>query len=384
MNISIIGSTGSIGTQTLDIVERFPERYRVVALTAGKNWEKLLCQIKKFRPLKAAVADDKAFRLLKENLPSGCSTEILSGDDGICHAASMPESELCVVSSVGISGLKPVLSALNSGKQLALATKEALVSGGELVMKTAVENGIMIRPIDSEHSAIFQCIGSGRKFLSRIILTCSGGALRKFPAEKLGNASVSDVLAHPNWSMGKKITVDCATLMNKGFELIEACHLFSVAPDDVEIVVHPQSIIHSMAEFSDGSTLAQMSLPDMRIAIQYALSYPERLDFKWKRTDFLSLQPLTFEKPDYDRFPCLKLAIDSFRSGGTLPASLNAANEEAVYAFLRGEINFGSIYDSVREVIESSERLPADCWENISYADYEARRKCRSVMERLR
>ena len=360
LNVSIIGSTGSIGSQTLDVIDRFPDRFSLSGLAAGSNWRGLLEQIARFKPVKASIADKRAFSFLREALPPGCSTELLCGDEGTDEIA-----------------------AIDSGKELALATKEALVAGGDLVVPRARAKGIVIRPVDSEHSAIFQCIGSDRPFLDRIILTCSGGALRDFPGDRIASASIADVLDHPNWSMGRKITVDCATLMNKGFEMIEACHLFGVGADQVEIVIHPQSIVHSMVEFRDGSVIAQMSLPDMRLAIQYALSYPERLDCKWCRTDFTSIGQLTFERPDFARFPCLGLAFEAFRIGGTMPASLNAANEEAVTAFLSGRIRFGDVYSVVEEVLSGTEAVPADSLEAVLLADSEARRRSGVVIGRL-
>ncbi len=383
INISIVGSTGSIGTQALDVIRCFPDKFSVVALSANSNWELLLKQIIEFKPLKAVLIDNIAFSKLKENVPNYLNTELICGEFGIEEISSMDETELVLISTVGMSGLKPVLSALNAGKQLALATKEALVSGGDLVIPLAKSKNITIRPVDSEHSAIFQCIGDNREFLKKVILTCSGGALRNFTVEQLKYATVDDVLAHPNWSMGKKITVDCATLMNKGFEMIEACHLFNLLPNQVEIVIHPQSIIHSAVEFFDGSIIAQMSKPDMKLAIQYAFSYPERFEKNWTNTDFFSLPALTFEKPDFDKFPCLKIAFDSFAKGGTMPASLNAVNEEAVFAFLKKEIKFNDIFKIIEMTLSKVECLPSSI-ENIFYADSEARRISGVFIERMK
>ena len=383
VNISIIGSTGSIGTQALDVIRCFPDKFSVVAISANSNWKLLLKQIIEFKPLIAVILDNSSFVQLKENLPKGLKTKLIFGVAGLNEIASMPETDLVLVSTVGVSGLRPTISALKAGKQLALATKEALVAGGELVIPYAKSKNITIRPVDSEHSAIFQCIGNDRKFLKNVILTCSGGALRSFTNEQLKKATVEDVLAHPNWSMGKKITVDCATLMNKGFEMIEACHLFNLKPTQVKIVIHPQSIIHSAVEFSDGSIIAQMSKPDMKLAIQYAFSYPERLEKNWTDTDFFSLPALTFEKPDFDKFPCLKIAFDSFSQGGTMPASLNAVNEEAVYAFLKKEIMFEDIFKVIELTLSKVERLPSSI-ENIFYADSEARRISAFFIERLK
>lgn len=383
IRISIIGSTGSIGTQALDVIKCFPDKFSVVAISANSNWRLLLKQIIEFKPLKAVIFDNVSFLQLKENLPSDSKTKLIQGDSGIEEICSMPETDLVLVSTVGVSGLKPVLYALKSEKQLALATKEALVSGGDLVIPLAKSKNITIRPVDSEHSAIFQCIGNDREFLKRVILTCSGGALRNFTKEQLKTATVDDVLAHPNWTMGRKITVDCATLMNKGFEMIEACHLFGLSPSQIKIVIHPQSIIHSAVEFIDGSIIAQMSKPDMKLAIQYAFSYPERLKKNWAFTDFFELPALTFSMPDFDKFPCLKLAFDSFSQGGTMPASLNAVNEEAVLAFLREEICFGDIYEVIERTLSKVERLPSSL-ENIFHADSEARRIATFFIERMK
>lgn len=383
LNISIIGSTGSIGTQALDVIRCSPDKFSVVAISANSNWQLLLKQIIEFKPLKAVILDNIAFLHLKENLPKESKTKLIFGGSGLEEISVMPETDLVLVSTVGVSGLMPTLHALEAGKQLALATKEALVSGGDLVIPLAKSKNITIRPVDSEHSAIFQCIGNDRKFLKKVILTCSGGALRNFTKEQLKNATVDDVLAHPNWSMGKKITVDCATLMNKGFEMIEACHLFGLSPSQVNIVIHPQSIIHSAVEFFDGSIIAQMSKPDMKLAIQYAFSYPERLNKNWAYTDFFELSALTFEKPDFDKFPCLKLAFDSFSQGGTMPASLNAVNEEAVLAFLREEISFGDIYEVIERTLSKVELLPSSL-ENIFHADSEARRIAAFFIERMK
>lgn len=383
INISIIGSTGSIGTQALSVIESFPDKFRVVALSAYSNWEKLLEQILRFKPCAAAIIEERAFRSLKDNLPPSSPTKLYSSEEGVSYISSMDEADLVLVSSVGISGLKPVVSAIKAGKQLALATKEALVSGGSLVMSLAKRYGIVIRPVDSEHSAVFQCIGSDREFLNKIILTCSGGSLRDFSLERMKSVSVSQVLRHPTWAMGKKITVDSATLMNKGFEVIEACHLFGLPADKVDVLIHPQSIIHSMVEFSDGAIIAQLSKPDMRLAIQYALSYPDRLSKKWSDTDFLSVSTLSFEKPDLARFPCLGLAYAAFAAGGASPAVLNASNEEAVKAFLEGRIRFCDIYAVTADVISKIEVIEADSLENIYYADSQARLKALELIRRL-
>ena len=366
-NISIVGSTGSIGKQTLEIAAEYPEKFKITGLSAFSDWETLLSQIIEFKPIKAAITNQNSFLLLKENLPANCNTEIIQGDSANNEIASMPETDISVISTVGISGLQPVIAALENGKEVALATKEALVTGGNLVMSLAKEKGITIRPIDSEHSAIFQCIKNETKYVSKIILTSSGGPFRTY--SDLSNLGIEQVLAHPTWKMGKKITVDCATLMNKGFEVIEASFLFDINADDIEVVIHPQSIIHSMVEFSDACVLAQMSLPDMRFAISYALSMPERLKNPWEKLDLVKISSLTFEKPNTKMFPCLDFAYSALKMGKTFPTALNGANEEAVKAFLQGNLEFSKIPYVIEKVLSSHESLDDKKLENIIEAD---------------
>lgn len=371
MKIAILGSTGSIGRQTLDVIDECDD-FSVVALSAYENVQLLAEQIKKYRPLRAAIISQAKYQQLKELLPSDCKTEILSGEDANSQLAAMDEVELVVVSTVGISGLKPLLAAIEADKEVALATKETLVAAGNIVMKSAAAKNLQLRPIDSEHSAIFQSISNQRAFLEKIILTSSGGPLRQVYDFK--DLSVQKILAHPTWKMGRKITVDSATLMNKGFEVIEASFLFNTPPERIEVVVHPQSVVHSLVEFVDAAVIAQLSPPDMRLAIQYALSYPNRIPHRWCTLDLPTISSLTFEKPDLSRFPALSYAYEALKIGGTLPAALNAADEEVVRAFLNEEIPFTAISEILYAVLEKQEPLDDLNFENIEYADSEARK----------
>ncbi len=348
MNLSILGSTGSIGTQTLDIVRGFPEKFKVVGLTTNRQINLLKKQIVEFEPEAVAVMNEaKAAELKKENL----SCKVYSGLDGLIKIASLEKAETVVSAVVGEIGIKPTLAAIEHQKTIALANKETLVAAGEKVMKLAKEKNVEIRPVDSEHSAIWQCLRSGKRSeIKKVCLTASGGPFwdkAKWPLEKLKNVAKKDVLNHPNWDMGAKITVDSATMMNKGLEFIEAMHLFDLSSEEIEIVVHPQSLVHSAVEFVDGSIIAQVSKPDMRHAILYALTYPER-----QANDFAPLnlfnQTLEFVKPDLERYPCLKLALECAKKGGEFPAKLNRLNEEAVAKFLNDEITFLEISEYIQ------------------------------------
>jgi len=341
--ISILGSTGSIGTQTLEVAD-FLGDVQIEALSAGGNTELLEKQIRKYRPKIAAVADEKKAAELKISV-SDTETKIVSGEEGLIEVAKC-DADAIVTAIVGIAGLKPTMAAIETGKDILLANKETLVTAGDIVMKAARDKGINIIPVDSEHSAIFQCMGRGVK---KIIITASGGAFYGKTAEELKNVTAEDALKHPNWSMGKKITIDSATLMNKGLEVIEAHHLFDMDYDNIDIVIHRESIIHSMVQFMDGSVLAQMGYPDMRLPIHYAVCYPERVESVCDELDFEKVSKLTFGKPDYETFTCLKTAINAGRKGGNAPAAVNAANEVAVAKFLAGEITFGKIAEIVEE-----------------------------------
>lgn len=350
-----MGSTGSIGTQTLDIVRAFPDRFRVEALTACKNWQLLAKQTLEFKPRMAVIADEQYFGPLSDALKD-TDTEVLAGKEGLIAAAIIPESDMVVAALVGYSGLSSTIAALEAGKTVALANKETLVVGGEIVSRIADRfHRRLILPVDSEHSAIFQCLwDEDPDSVSRIILTASGGPFRTFSKEQLARVTIEQALSHPNWRMGAKVTIDSATMMNKGFEMIEACWLFDKAPSDIEVVVHPESVIHSMVEFVDGSVKAQMSVPDMHIPISVALGYPERLPQHHMRLDLTKGGCLTFEKPDLLRFPLLGLAYAAAEAGALVPALMNAANEEAVRAFLDRKIGFADISSIVIATVNAA------------------------------
>jgi 1-deoxy-D-xylulose-5-phosphate reductoisomerase len=373
-NLAVLGATGSIGCSTLDIVRQFPDRYRAVSLTAGRNVALLARQIAEFRPALAVVIDEADRDRLRELLPDDVKTELLWGESGMIAAASLPDADMVVTGVVGAAGLMPTLAAIDAGKPIALANKETLVMAGETVMDRAAAAGVPILPVDSEHSAIYQCIGQHpRREVARLFLTASGGPFRTLAPDRFGAIRLEDALNHPNWSMGAKITIDSATLMNKGLEFIEARHLFDMAPDKIEVIVHPQSIVHSMVGFVDGSVLAQLGIPDMKGPIGYALAYPERLPLKLGYPDFTTLAQLTFEPPDLERFPCLALAFEACARGGTLPAILNAANEMAVSAFLERRIAFTDIHRVIHQTMERHTPQFQPSIEQIREADREAR-----------
>jgi len=373
--ISILGSTGSIGTSALEIIRMHPGRFRPVVLAGARNIDLLLAQINEFKPEIAVVYGHAEALELENKLSKDSSTKILWGDEGYEIAASYPSAELVLLAIVGAAGLKPALAAIKSGKKIALANKETLVMAGELVMKLANEKGVEIFPVDSEHSAVFQSMaGQRQEDLAKIILTASGGPFRAKPINEFLSIKPEDALKHPNWSMGSKITIDSATLMNKGLEVIEACRLFGLPPEKIEVVVHPQSIIHSMAVYRDGSVISQMGVPDMKAAIAYAFSYPERMDIGLPAPDFSSIGSLTFEKPDIKRFPCLALAYEALYTGGTMPAVLNAANEVAVSFFLEGRIGFTGIPGLVEKTMNLHSPVKFPQLDDIFQADSWARR----------
>ena len=372
--ISVLGSTGSIGTNTLKIAERFPDRFRIVSLAAGKNIELLSEQIRRFSPKVAVVIDAEHAEELKKSLPGSSNVKVLFGRDGYLEAASLEESDILVTAVVGAAGLLPTLAAIEAGKDIALANKETLVMAGELVMKKAREANVAILPVDSEHSAIFQCLtGQRKEDFQRILLTASGGPFFSLPKDRFEKIELRDALNHPTWRMGRKITIDSATLMNKGLEVIEAKWLFDVEPDGIQVVVHPQSIVHSMVAYRDGSVIAQLSVPDMRGAIAYALSYPERLDIGLTVPDFPSLGTLSFAEPDLEKFPCLALAMKACRVGGTLPAVLNAANEIAVEHFLQEKIRFLDIPRIIEKVCADHQTVSSPGLDEILASDRWAR-----------
>ncbi len=376
-SLSIIGSTGSIGTQTLEVVKAAPEDFQVVALAARRSIDLLVEQAKAFRPSLVALLETDELPQLRERLPG---VRVVGGMEGVCEAAALAEANLVVSTFVGMAGLQPTLAALEAGHQVALANKEALVVGGELVTKAARHP---LLPIDSEHSAIFQCLnGEEMRAVSKIILTASGGPFRQKPAADLEGMRASDALKHPTWNMGSKITIDSSTLMNKGFEVLEAQHLFGVPLDMVDVWVHPQSIIHSLVEFVDGSVMAQLGPPDMRTPIQYALGYPGRRGPAWSRLELQHMKSLTFEEPRWDDFPCLKLAFQAGRAGGTLPAVLNAANEVAVEHFLHDRIGFLDIPRLIEETMAAHEHRTAPQLADLLHADAWARTHAEGLSRR--
>lgn len=372
--ITVLGSTGSIGTQTLEVVSASPEKIKIYALTAHSNVNLIEQQIRQFRPTLAVMMQDKAAALLKERVKE-LPVKILSGMEGLLEAVTAKEVEMVVTAVSGSIGLLPTLAALNARKDIALANKETLVAAGELVTKTAREKGCLILPVDSEHSAVFQCMNKNKNHqVKKIILTASGGPFRGWTQERLSQVTPEMALKHPNWNMGAKISVDSATLMNKALEVIEAKFLFNVAFEDIEVLVHPQSIIHSMVEYSDGSVIAQLGMPDMRHPIQYALSYPKRWDMCFEKLS-LAGKTLTFEEPDHKHFPALNLAYQCGKKAGTFPAVMNAANEICVHAFLAGRIKYFEMYELVEQTIQGHESLASDNLENILRADQWARQK---------
>ncbi|MFP4499269.1 MAG: 1-deoxy-D-xylulose-5-phosphate reductoisomerase [Vulcanimicrobiota bacterium] len=378
--LTILGSTGSIGAQTLEIVENYPDKFKVSGLSARNNWELLARQARSFSAEVVAIANDEHYNALKNAL-ADTGIKVLAGDAGICGLAA-ERVDIVVVALVGISGLLPTLKAIEAGNTIALANKETLVVGGELVMKKARGNQVPILPVDSEHSAIFQCLNrENPSDIKKILLTSSGGPFRITPAEELKKKTSSDALKHPNWDMGKKVTVDSSTLMNKGFEVIEAHWLFDVDSERIQVLVHPQSVIHSMVEFVDGSIIAQLSLPDMRIPIQYALSYPGRLPADFVKTDFFEIGRLDFEKPRMDDFPCLKLAYESLKLKGTMPAVLNGANEVAVELFLKDKIGFLKISEIIEKTMENHVLISQPSLEDLLDADAYARQSALLLAE---
>jgi 1-deoxy-D-xylulose-5-phosphate reductoisomerase len=379
--LAILGSTGSIGVNTLDIVQQHPERFTIVGLAAGSNIELLEQQMRRFYPSYVSVFDLQRAKELRERT-SDLGIEVFEGTNGACTIASLPAVDLVLSAIVGGAGLAPTLAAIRAGKDVAIANKEPLVMAGELVMREA-QDRVRILPVDSEHNAIFQAlVGHKREDVRRLILTASGGPFRTLPQERFGDITVSDALQHPNWRMGRKITVDSATLMNKGLEIIEARWLFGVSADQVDVVVHPQSIVHSLVEFIDGSVIAQLGIPDMRIPISYALTYPERLANTLPALDLTRTGTLTFEAPDLQRFPCLRLGFEAVRASGTLPAVLNAANETTVEAFLSEKIHFVDIPAVIEETLQRHDARPlveADI-EVILDADRWARETATSII----
>lgn len=379
--ISILGSTGSIGRSTLAIVEKFPGRFRVVALAAGNNIDLLEKQVRRFRPTVVSVSGEAQAGLLKKRL-DGLGVGIFAGVGGMVRVAAADEADITVSAIVGTAGLVPTMAAIRAGKQVALANKEVLVTAGELVMAESRSRGAAILPVDSEHSAIFQCLQAGaNNEVRRLILTASGGPFRTLSRKDLEEVTPGQALKHPNWSMGKKITIDSATLMNKGLEVIEARWLFGVPPEKIRVLVHPQSIVHSMVEYQDGAVVAQLGMPDMKGPIAYALTYPERLAGVSPDLDLARVGALTFEEPDTGRFPCLAYAFDALRAGGTMPAVLSAANEVAVGCFLEGKIGYGDIARVIRSTMDAHTPAPVGTVEDALAADLWARGEAERIIE---
>lgn len=384
-NLSILGSTGSIGCNTLKIAEMFPDRFTVRALAAKDNISLLAKQIERFCPEIAVVFDKAAAIQLKSMLPAGTDVEILFGENGYKAAAIHDSVDLVIVAVVGAAGLMPTLSAITAGKNIALANKETLVMAGDIVIEQAALNNIKILPIDSEHSAIFQCIeGNRREDIDKIFLTASGGPFLNLPKKEFDKITPKDALNHPNWDMGKKISVDSATLMNKGLEAIEAKCLFNVPQKMIEVVIHPQSVIHSMVSFIDGTVMAQLGIPDMKGAIAYAMAYPERLALKQPTPDFVGIGKLTFENPDLKKFPCLALAYAACETGRTLPAVLNAANEVAVEAFLQNSLSFIKIPQIIEKTMEHHRVITDPTLNDILEADQWARKQAGDLIKDLK
>lgn len=382
-NIVILGSTGSIGTSTLDIVAKFPDQFRVVGLTAGTKEEKLEEQLRTFRPLAVALSDKAAAERLRART-GDTGIAVLTGQEGVTEVARMPTAQLVISAIVGGAGLIPTLAAIRAGKNVALANKEPMVMAGKLMQEEARKHGVRIFPVDSEHSAIFQSMeGHRREDIRRLILTASGGPLWDIPKDRMQDVKPEQALRHPNWKMGAKITIDSATLMNKGLEVMEARWLFDIPINQIEVLIHRESIVHSLVEYCDGSVIAQLGCPDMRTPISYAMNYPERMPLDLPSLDLAAIGKLTFHKPDHQRFPCLGLGYEALRIGGTMPAILNAANEIAVAAYLEGGIGFLDIPEVIRATMEAHRPREITTLEQALEADRWAREKSGSLVRGL-
>jgi 1-deoxy-D-xylulose-5-phosphate reductoisomerase len=382
-SISILGSTGSVGVTTLDVVSRFPDRFRVVALAAGQNLDLLAAQVERFKPELVSVATPELARDLKDRLGAG-KVDIAHGTDGAISVATHRDAQFVMSAIVGAIGLRPTLAAAKAGKDVGFANKETLVVAGELMTRAVHESGSRLLPVDSEHNAIFQCLeGRQRSNLKRIILTASGGPFLKLPLERFATVTIAEALKHPTWRMGAKITIDSASLMNKGLEVIEARWLFDLPAEQISVVIHPQSVIHSMVEMIDGSVIAEMAIPDMAIPVAYALGYPERLPMTHlKSLSLAECGALTFEQPDLGRFPCLRLAFEALKAAGTMPCALNAANEVMVAAFLAGETQFLDIARNIETAMTRHSNRPARTLEDLIETDGWARAQARELIGR--
>ena len=382
-HIAILGSTGSIGTQALDVIDRHRELFEVDLLTANNNSRLLIEQARKFNPSSVVICNPDCYDEVSAALDP-LYIKVFTGIDSICELLKDPQTDIVLTAMVGFSGLKPTIAAIEAGKAIALANKETLVAAGGLIMPLAREKGAPILPVDSEHSAIFQCLQGEHARLEKILLTGSGGPFLHSTREQMAAATREQALNHPRWKMGAKVTIDSASLMNKGLELIEARWLFGVDPQDIEVVIHPQSIIHSMVQFSDGCVMAQLSQPDMRLPIQYALSYPRRIDLNTRRIDFAELATLTFERPDLERFPCLALAYKALEKGGNATCIMNGANEVAVAAFLEGKIRFTEIPELIEKTSARCTFLANPDIDQIYSTDFEAKRIASEIVNGTR
>lgn len=380
--IAILGSTGSIGTQALDVVSQHPDLFEARVLTAGRRADLLIDQARRFLPDAVVIADESQYQYVQEAL-ADLPVKVYAGEEALCQVVEGEQIDIVLTALVGFAGLRPTLHAINARKAIALANKETLVVAGELVMQRALARQAPILPVDSEHSAIFQCLAGERSPIEKIILTASGGPFRLMERERLAAVTPTEALKHPNWQMGAKITIDSATMMNKGFEMIEAKWLFGVSPTDIEIVVHPESIIHSAVQFADGAVKAQLGMPDMRVPIQYALSYPQRLTLNTPKLDLFTLGHLTFEKPDMERFACLALAYEATQSSGNKPCVLNAANEVANLAFREGRLGFLQIAEVIAETMARTPFVAEPSLDTYLATDKEARAICADLIAGL-
>lgn len=379
-NLCILGSTGSIGTQTLKVVRAYPNRYAVYALCAHRSIDKLIEQAREFKPEVVCIADESLYEPLREALAE-MPVKVWAGADAIAEVVTMPSIDVVVAAMVGYAGLRPTIEAIKTGKTIALANKETLVVAGEIICELAVTHHTPILPVDSEHSAIFQSlVGEDRNEIEKILLTASGGPFRTFSLEQMQHVTAADALKHPNWDMGAKITIDSASMMNKGFEVIEAKWLFGVPVEKIQVLIHPQSIVHSAVQFTDGAIKAQLGAPDMRLPIQYALSFPERLQSDFPRADLFALGALTFEEPDLKRFPNLGLAYEAMRRGGNMPCVLNAANEVANLAFREGRCAFLQMSDIIAKTMDKAAFIAKPTYENYVQTDKEAREIADSLL----
>lgn len=380
--IAILGSTGSIGTQALDVISQHPDLFEARVLTAGRRADLLIDQARRFLPDAVVIADESQYHYVQEAL-ADLPVKVYAGEEALCQVVESNQIDMVLTALVGFAGLKPTLHAIDAHKAIALANKETLVVAGELVMQRALIKKAPILPVDSEHSAIFQCLAGEKSAIEKIILTASGGPFRLMERERLAAVTPAEALKHPNWQMGAKITIDSATMMNKGFEMIEAKWLFGVSPTDIEIVVHPESIIHSAVQFADGAVKAQLGMPDMRVPIQYALSYPQRLTLNTPKLDLFTLGHLTFEKPDMERFACLALAYEATQSGGNRPCVLNAANEVANLAFREGRLGFLQIAEVIAETMARTPFVAEPSLDTYLATDKEARAICANLIAGL-